>query len=131
MSVPERLTKPEDEPWRSLAEGIDIKLLFSSHETGRWTVIIRGQPGASFARHKHYAAGEYYVIKGQMDYRMGSATEGTYGYEPLGVIHDETTFTEYTELFFTNYGPVLFLDDDDNVVSILDNAFLESLPPVI
>ena len=128
MSVEECLIGPDEAPWRTLAPGIDIKLLFSSNETGRWTVIIRGQKGSSFGRHKHYAAGEYFVIKGRMDYRMGSAVEGTYGYEPLGAIHEETTFTDYTELYFTNFGPVLFLDDDDNVISILDNKFLESLP---
>ena len=128
MSVEERLTRPDDAPWRTMAPGIDIKLLFSSKETGRWTVIIRGQKGASFGRHKHYAAGEYYVIKGCMDYRMGSAVQGTYGYEPLGVIHEKTTFSEDTELLFTNYGPVIFLDEEGNMESILDNEFLESLP---
>ncbi|MBS7668158.1 2,4'-dihydroxyacetophenone dioxygenase family protein [Croceicoccus gelatinilyticus] len=127
MSIDECLVPKEDRKWLPLAEGIDIQVLFSSNETGRWTVLIRGQEGASFARHKHYGAGEYYVVKGRMDYRMGSAVEGTYGYEPLGAIHEETTFTEYTELYFSNFGPVLFLDDDDNVISILDNYLLESL----
>ena len=129
MSIQECLVPPGERPWLPLAEGIDIQLLFSSGETGRWTVLIRGQAGSKFPRHKHYGAGEYFVVKGCMEYRMGSAKEGTYGYEPLGVIHEETTFTEYTELYFTNFGPVLFLDDRDNVVSILDNFFLDSLLP--
>ncbi len=128
MTTPhERLLPPDTIKWAPLAEGIDFRLFYSSPETGRWTVLLRCQPGSAFGRHKHYAAGEYYVVKGRMEYRMGVAEEGTYGYEPLGVIHDHTHFPVYTELFFTNYGPVAFIDDDGNVTSILDNALLEEL----
>ena len=128
MTTPdERLLPPETLPWINLSEGIDFRLLYSSRETGRWTVLLRCQPGSAFGRHKHYAAGEYFVVKGRMEYRMGSAPEGTYGYEPLGVIHDHTSFPVYTELFFTNYGPVAFIDDSGQITSILDNALLEEL----
>lgn len=125
--VPELLTTPDDIAWFNLVEGIDFKLFFTSKETGRWTVLLRCQPGSSFPRHRHLGAGEYYVVKGKMEYRMGVALEGTYGYEPLDVIHDHTAFPEYTELYFTNYGPVVFLDDDDNVTSILDHSLLTEL----
>jgi hypothetical protein len=64
-------------------------------------------------------------MKGRMEYRMGTAAAGTYGYEPLGVIHDLTLFPEYTELLFTNYGPVAFLNEDDSVSAILDHAELQ------
>ncbi|MEM8696547.1 MAG: 2,4'-dihydroxyacetophenone dioxygenase family protein [Pseudomonadota bacterium] len=127
MYADESLIDVEKLPWFPLVEGIDVKLLFSSSETGRWTVLLRCRPGSSFAKHKHYGAGEYYVVKGRMEYRMGGAKTGDFGYEPLGAIHEMTSFPEYTELLFTNYGPVLFLDDDDNVTSILDNSFLEEL----
>lgn len=113
--------------WTPIVSGIDYRLLFTSRETGRWTVLFRCQPGSAFPRHKHYGAGEYFVVRGRMEYRMGTALAGTYGYEPLGAIHDSTTFPEYTELLFTNFGPVVFLNDDDSVVSILDNVLLEKL----
>jgi hypothetical protein len=125
--IDERLTPPGELPWAPLAAGIDFRLLFSSRETGRWTVLLRCQPGSFLASHRHYAAGEYFVVKGQMDYRMGSAIEGTYGYEPLGAVHERTSFPVYTELFFTNYGPVAFIDDAGAVVSIVDALLLESL----
>jgi anti-sigma factor ChrR (cupin superfamily) len=115
----------EQTRWTPILDGIDFRLLFSSIETGRWTVMFRCQPGSSFPRHKHYGAGEYFVMKGRMEYRMGTAAAGTYGYEPLGVIHDLTLFPEYTELLFTNYGPVAFLNEDDSVAAILDNAELQ------
>lgn len=123
----ERMSNPGDIPWARLADGIDFRLLYSSAETGRWTVLLRAQPGAFFARHKHFGAGEYFVVKGRMEYRMGTAVEGAYGYEPLDVIHEHTSFPEYTELYFTNYGPVAFLDDDGTVASILDHAKLKEL----
>jgi len=113
--------------WVSLSAGIAFRLLFASGETGRWTVLFRCQPGSFIPRHKHYGAGEYFVVKGLMQYRMGRAPAGTYGYEPLGAIHDRTEFPEYTELFFTSYGPVVFLNEDDTVASILDHAAVERL----
>jgi hypothetical protein len=47
-----------------------------------------------------------------MEYRAGTATVGTYGYEPCNIIHEETTFPEDTDLFMINDGPLLWLDDN-------------------
>lgn len=123
----ESLLPPSSGKWVPLVEGIDFKLFFSSKETGRWTVLLRCQAGSFFGTHRHLGAGEYFVVKGRMTYRMGEAVEGTYGYEPLDVIHEHTAFPEYTELYFTNYGPVAFLNEDGSVASILDHALLEEL----
>jgi len=126
--VPEEvLLEVESVRWIPIVAGIDFRLLFTSGESGRWTVLFRCQPGSFFPRHKHYGAGEYFVVKGRMEYRMGTAPAGTYGYEPLGVTHDHTAFPEYTELLFTNFGPVAFLNEDDSVASMLDHALLERL----
>jgi anti-sigma factor ChrR (cupin superfamily) len=113
--------------WVPLVAGIDFKLLFASGETGRWTVVFRCQPGSFIPRHKHLGAGEYFVIKGCMQYRMGTAREGDYGYEPIGVIHDMTSFPEYTELLFTNYGAVMFLNEDDSIRSVLDHELIQKM----
>lgn len=121
------LLHTEDMEWTPLVEGIGVKLLYSSRETGRWTVLLDCAKGSSFDKHKHFGPGEYYVIKGKMEYRAGCAVTGDYGYEPLGAVHESTSFPEHTVLHFTNYGPVLFIDEDDNVLAILDNDFLERL----
>jgi anti-sigma factor ChrR (cupin superfamily) len=113
--------------WVSMVEGIDFRLLYASAETGRWTVVFRCQPGSFIPRHKHLGAGEYFVIQGCMSYRMGTARTGVYGYEPIGVTHDMTSFPEYTELLFTNYGPVLFLNEDDSIKSVLDHELVQRL----
>lgn len=114
-------------PWVPLAEGIDFKLLRSSEETGTWVVLFRCQEGSRFDRHRHLGAGEYYVIKGRMSYRAGVAVTGDYGYEPLDSIHDCTIFEEYTELLFTNHGPVVYINDKDEVTAILDHSVLSAL----
>ncbi len=71
------------------------------------------------------------MFKGVMDYRMGTARAGDYGYEPLGVYHENTSFIEDTELFFTNYGPIAFLNEDKSVKFLLDWKFSQiSKPPL-
>ncbi|WP_374595364.1 2,4'-dihydroxyacetophenone dioxygenase family protein [Sphingosinicella sp.] len=128
--IDERLTTPAEMRWAPMKEGIEVCLLYSSMETGRWTVLFRAQPGSFFGPHRHLGAGEYYVIKGRMCYRMGEAAAGTYGYEPLDVVHDYTNFPEYTELLFTNFGPIAFLDDKGDVASILDHKLLEDMTAI-
>jgi anti-sigma factor ChrR (cupin superfamily) len=113
--------------WVAIVPGIDFRLLFTSGETGRWTVLFRCQPGSFFPAHKHYGAGEYFVFRGLMEYRMGTAPAGTWGYEPLGTVHEMTKFPQYTELLFTNFGPVAFLKEDGSVLAMLDHAYLEQL----
>jgi acetylacetone-cleaving enzyme len=123
----EVLTPPSDRKWVPFADGIDFALLYTSTETGRWVVLFRCQPGSFFGPHRHLGAGEYFVVKGHMVYRMGEAVTGTYGYEPLDAVHEHTSFPEYTELLFTNFGPIAFLDEAGEVESILDHALLKRM----
>jgi hypothetical protein len=69
--------------WIEFSPGIDYKILRTSPETGAWTVLFRCAKGSSFPPHLHYGAGEYFMFKGVMDYRMGIATAGDYGYGRL------------------------------------------------
>ena len=126
-TVSDILLKTTDLPWVPLAEGIDCRVLRTSPEIGTWTVLMRAQAGSSFVKHRHLGPGEYFMIKGRMEYRAGCAVAGDYGYEPLDAVHEETKFTEYSELYFTNHGPVVFLDDNDNVTSILDHSVITQL----
>lgn len=125
--VAEALVPPGSGPWVPFGEGIAFRLFHASDETGRWTVLFRCAAGSFFGPHRHLGAGEYYVISGRMTYRMGEAGPGTYGYEPIGVVHEHTAFPEATELLFTNYGPIAFLAPDGGVATIVDAAMLRSL----
>jgi anti-sigma factor ChrR (cupin superfamily) len=119
----EYLVRTSDMEWISFGEGIDYKILRTSSETGDWTLLFRCAKGSSFPPHVHYGAGEYFLLKGAMDYRMGIARAGDYGYEPLGVFHESTHFLEDSELLFTNHGPTVNVDADGNVLAIVDWKF--------
>jgi quercetin dioxygenase-like cupin family protein len=114
------------EPWIEFYPGIGFKLLRATQETGHWTVLLNCAKGSSIPRHEHLGAGEYYVVSGKMEVRGGvenggiTAITGDYGYEPNGVIHDMTNFPEDTILYFTNFGPIRYIDDDNNTVGFLD-----------
>lgn len=109
--------------WIEFGPGIDYKILRTSAETGAWTVLFRCAKGSAFPPHLHYGAGEYFLLKGVMDYRMGRAQAGDFGYEPLGVYHERTEFLEDSELIFTNHGPVAFVNEDMSVKMLLDWKF--------
>ena len=119
--------------WAPFSEGIWLKLLRLSPETGTWTVLLKAAAGASFARHRHLAAGEYFMISGKMELRGGSqaggvtAVAGDYGWEPVSVIHDSTFFPEPSEFIFTNLGAVQFLDENDKTSFVLDWEVIQGM----
>ena len=120
-------------PWKEFGGGVDFKLLRTSQETGTWTVLFRCAAGSSIAPHRHLGGGEYLMIKGRMEVRGGAenggitAVTGDYGYEPNGVLHDSTSFPEYTELYFTNKGAIQFLTEDLQPDFVLDFEKLEEI----
>lgn len=115
--------------WAPFAPGIDYKVLRLSPADGVWTVLIRMAKGAAFPPHKHLGAGEFYMLSGCIEYRAGSARAGDYGYEPLGVYHENTVATEdNTVILFTNHGPIAFLGEDDSVAMVLDWEFFRDNP---
>ncbi|MGR8921819.1 MAG: 2,4'-dihydroxyacetophenone dioxygenase family protein [Gammaproteobacteria bacterium] len=122
-----------DMPWLEFGPKIDIKVLRTSQETGAWTVLFRCAKGAAFNPHRHLGGGEYLMLKGTMEVRGGAAKggitakSGDYGYEPNGVLHDETFFPEDSELYFTNFGAIQFLTEDLKPDFVLDYAMLEEM----
>jgi len=82
--------------------------------------------GAAFPTHTHLGAGEYYLVSGVMEVRGGvknggvTANAGDYGFEPNGIVHDHTEFPVPSVLYFTNFGPVNFTDENGRTAYILD-----------
>ena len=52
---------------------------------------------------------------------------GDYGYEADGVRHNDTRFPEETVLYFTNFGAIRFVDDNDNTLAVLDYKMLREI----
>ena len=117
----EILVQTNDLPWVKMGDGVDIKVLRVSEETGYWSAMIRMQAGAVFASHKHLAPADFMILKGTLKYRMGEASEGAYGYEPNGAIHETTTCDEETVLTFNAFGPIIFYNEDGSVGQILNH----------
>ena len=121
------------EPWLPFCPGIDFKLLRTTQETGAWTALFKCAVGSKFDRHEHLGAGEYVMISGKMEIRGGAqnggitAYTGDYGYEPNGVIHDHTEFPEESVLYFTNNGPIRFIDENNQTVFVLDWQVLQGM----
>lgn len=110
--------------WLPMFPGIAFKPLRVSDETGAWTVIFRCDKGSSFKPHYHLGPGEYYMVSGQMDYRVGTAVAGDYGFEPVNSFHEYTVFTEPTDIFFTNFGPLGFIDENRQISFLLDHVYI-------
>jgi len=114
------------QPWLCSRPGEEFKVLRVSPETGVWTLLLKYAAGTSVPRHEHLEAAEYYLISGSMDIRGGaerggvSAKAGDYGYEAKGTIHDDTNFPEESIVYFTSYGALRFMDDDDQTLSVFD-----------
>lgn len=123
----EILVQTGDLKWESMGDGVGIKVLRVSEETGQWTALIRMEPGATFAAHKHFGAADGYITKGKLEYRVGSASAGSYLYEPLGAVHDATTCSAETEILFTSYGPIIFYNEDGSVAQILSYETAQAL----
>jgi hypothetical protein len=88
-----------------------------------WACLLKLDPGSQFTRHFPKGAVDFYAVKGEIEYRAGVVTEGGYVYEPLGVFHEATNTRTETVVFAHFFGPVEFLDNDNNVILILDWKF--------
>jgi hypothetical protein len=48
-------------------------------------------------------------------WRLVDYERTAWGFMPGRVIHEKTSFPEYTGRLFANHGPLLFLNEDDSV----------------
>lgn len=113
--------------WLPMFPGIAFKPLRVSDESGAWTVIFRCDKGSSFAPHYHLGPGEYYMVSGRMEYRVGEAVAGDYGFEPVGAFHEHTHFLEDTDILFTAFGPLGFVDADKKITMVMDHVYIREL----
>jgi anti-sigma factor ChrR (cupin superfamily) len=119
-SAPEEvLVDSEAIAWIPVGEGVAMKVLRYSSETGHWSALIKMEAGRSFAAHKHLGPADFYVLQGAFGYRGGTARAGFYGYEPIGAYHEATTAIEDTIYTFNSYGPIGFTDADGNIVNVM------------
>ena len=123
----ELLVNTEDLPWKPMGEGSWGKVLRVCAETGAWTVLFRQEADTFAPPHRHLAAAEFYVIRGCLEYRGGVAKAGHFGREPLGALHERTSFPEETIYLFTSYGPLAMLGPDGGIVGTIDATAIQAI----
>ena len=115
----------EDEvPWvTNPSVGARMRLLQVRLEDQMWVLHGMMPAGMTAARHRHTGpvlgftmSGAWRYLEHEFENRAGS-----YLYEPAGSVHTLSVpaeNTEPTETLFVQYGEVLYLDDDDEVVHV-------------
>ena len=129
-ALPAALHRGERElPFVTFMQGLDIQLLQASVENGLWVVRTRFSPGVTLPRHKH--TGEVFAVTFSGSWRYLEYPEvnmaGSYLYEPAGSIHTlhvAPTNHEITDVWFSIRGANLNLDEQGNVASVWDAAYL-------
>ncbi len=123
---PELVGHPTDDEriWLELEPEVGTRPLMFDMTTGSRCEILRVRKGGILSRHRHPSPVHGYVLKGNWHYLEHSwvATEGSYVFEPPGEEHTLVCGDcDEMQTFFFLHGPVLYVDDDDNVTFVEDN----------
>ncbi|MFT6287248.1 MAG: anti-sigma factor ChrR (cupin superfamily) [Halieaceae bacterium] len=114
-------------PWLEVGGGTRFKVLRACRTTGDWALFVNMEPGASFQPHRHQGPGQFFITKGELLYEVGSAPEGTYGFEPVFAEHSEARCEIETEMLFLGCGAVTYFKEDRSIDYIFDAESLLSL----
>jgi quercetin dioxygenase-like cupin family protein len=124
--------EPSDERvWVEIEPNVWFRPLFFDMNTGSHGEVLRVRRGGVLSRHRHPSPVHGFVIKGSWRYleHTWRATEGSYVFEPPGEIHTLTVDEDCPEMqtIFIICGPVLYIDDRDEVMHVEDNVGLIEL----
>lgn len=118
--IGDRLISADAGGWRNAGSGIQVRVLRTCQVTGTWVALYKVEAGTTAPPHIHYGAAESYVVSGRMQVAGMTVGPGDYSYEANGARHDATYFPEDTLLYYTNFGPIAYLDDAGKVDYIMD-----------
>lgn len=122
----------EDLPWAVLAPGIEIKVLRTGADSGRYTLMNRFAPGTVLPRHEHHGEVHAFTLSGRWGYveYEWEAAAGDYVYEEPGSVHTLSVPVDATEpaviQFVIDQG-MDFLDADGNPFHREDAASITEL----
>ncbi len=83
-------------------------------------MLFKQEAGSFVPPHKHLGPADFYVLQGCIEYRGGVAKAGHFGREPLGAVHERTSFPEETIYLFTSYGPLAMHGPNGEIVGVTD-----------
>ena len=114
-------------PWLEVGGGTRFKVLRACRITGDWALFVNMEPGAAFQPHRHQGPGQFFITKGELLYEVGSAPEGTYGFEPVFAEHAQARCEVETEMLFLGSGAVVYYKEDGSVDYVFDAESLLGL----
>ena len=82
-----RIFTVHDLAWQEVRPGLRMKKLWEDPEKQRQAVLVRIEPGAEIALHRHNGDELVYVIEGSISDEHGTITPGNVGYRPNGCVH--------------------------------------------
>ncbi len=117
-----------DLPWVDLDEQVKIKVVHVNLNDGLWITHNRMLPGTRVQTHRHTGHVFAFTISGSWHY-LESADDmnhaGSYLFEPAGSTHTLAVPEDGdgpADVWFAIYGPLLNLDADGNVETVVDCA---------
>jgi hypothetical protein len=115
-------------PWLGLpaCDGMAIKPLRASPESGMFSVVVKVRKGATLNNLVYLGAMDMMLLSGRMRYPQGpleaTLEPGIWGFAPANSRIDALVAEEDTEFLANFYGPLAFLDRDGRQVRSLLTA---------
>lgn len=115
-----RVVLPDDLPWATWMEGLQVKILRCDLDNNEYTLLVRFAPGIELPRHRHFGQVHAHTIQGRWHYLEYDwvAEAGSYVHEPASSVHTLKVFddnTEETVVLFIMQGGLVLLGPNDEV----------------
>lgn len=112
--------------WLDVGGGTRFKVLRICEQTGQWALYVHMEPGARFQPHRHEGTGQFFVLKGELIYDVGTAPAGTYGFEPVFAEHSDAHCVVETEMLFLGEGAVTYFTPEGDVDYVFNAKSLKA-----
>ena len=91
-------------PWIERRPGVFWKMLWEDPDGRHKAILMRYEPGATIARHRHLGDEQIYVLEGSVTDDAGTCRAGNFARRPPGCVHTVTSETGALVLAVTS-GP--------------------------
>ena len=115
-------------PWMAVpgAEGVHLKPLRASSESGMFSAVLKIEAGAALPVASCLGGMDLFVLSGEIRYEEGGAEStlepGIWGHIPANTRIASMAGEGAAEFLLNSYGALAFLNPDDSVSSVLTSA---------
>jgi 2,4'-dihydroxyacetophenone dioxygenase len=111
---------PETIPWTPWAmPGTYFKLLNINEANGRFTFLLKVDPGTVAPIHKHLGEGEAFILEGSFGYGDEVGVAGHYSHESAGSLHIPHS-PDGLVMFAISHGPIAGFAPDGALAGLID-----------